>query len=598
MKPAYAFPVCGALLAASLVGVAGDAPGDGPAPGLRFVFDMVHHNPGEPLFETKYNDPQVLRAKGYNGQVIKAFPQAALTYDKLDPSLMPQGSPQRKWAEDYGRFIDGRLAAAKAAGIPVFNFTDVLVVPETLLLKYFEEMTVGSGEITKKLIEENRVEAIHGSMHGTDRRISILKPMTRKVVLAQIDELFTRFPDLSGIFVRFGETYLHDTPFHVGGSPVGGGAEEHRALINLLREEVCVKRGKMVFYRTWGWDGFLTDPAYYASIVDSIEPHPNLLFSIKHSQGDFTRDVPFNKTLGIGRHPQLVEVSCSQGGLYGKNSHPYYMGKGVIDGWSQWNAGMGDTGLRSLVGNPRFAGVWTWTRGDGWAGPYPPNEFWVDLNAFVINRFGRDPRRSEEDIFREYVRDHLKIDAARAAKFRELCLLATRATWHVQESSFHPATSWWCRDDGFTELDLSALVEGGLEEKALLEKTHAISDWKRVEVLAREVGLPDKEDQEFLEVSATYGRIKMEIITEIWKMQMLAAARARTGKPDPVKMAEALKTYDAKWAEWRALKERHACCPSLYNDNKRSFYRVPFAKSLATYRRWVAEGGATPSKDR
>ena len=84
---------------------------------MRFILDMVHHNPGEQLFETKFNDPGVLKQWGYNGQVIKAFPQTALTYEAFDPALVPKGSPERDWADTYGKFVDERFAAAKAAGL-------------------------------------------------------------------------------------------------------------------------------------------------------------------------------------------------------------------------------------------------------------------------------------------------------------------------------------------------------------------------------------------------------------------------------------------------------------------------------------------------
>jgi hypothetical protein len=409
--------------------------------------------------------------------------------------------------------------------------------------------------------------------------------MTQTVIRAQLDELFTRFPDLAGIFVRFGETYLHDTPYHVGGSPVGGGVEEHRALIQLLREEVCVKRNKLVFYRTWGWDGFLTDPKFYCRVTDGIAPHPNLIFSIKHSNGDFTRDVPFNKTLGVGNHPQLVEVSCNQAGLYGKNAWPYYIGQGVIDGWE--TDGAGKRGIRSLVGHKNFAGVWTWTRGDGWRGPYTPNEFWVDLNAYVINRFGQQPDRPEKDIFDEYCREKLKLDEAPTAKLRELCLLATAATYHGQESSLFKSSSWWCRDEYLTALNLQGVVERGLVDKVLQEKAQAVADWKRVEQMAREIKLSNTADQEFLEVSSTYGRIKMAITEQIWRLQILAAQGKKSGKLDKAKMAQAIGTYDGLWNEWRKLKQDHACCPTLYRDDAAVHCGPPFKTVLDSYRKML-----------
>lgn len=559
---------------------------------------MVHHNPGEPPFVTKFNDPAVLKSWGYNGQVIKTFPQTALTYGAFDPELVPPGSPQRAWCDKTGAAVDKKIAEAKAAGLAVFNFTDVLVVPESLLVKYGDEMTVGNGTITKAIIEKNRKEGIHGSLDGTGRRLSVLRPMTQQVMRVQIAELFQRFPDLTGIFIRFGETYLHDTPFHVGGSPVGGGEEEHRVLINLLREEVCVKRGKLLFYRTWGWDGFLTKPAFYRSVTDAIEPHPNLVFSIKHTQGDFTRDVGFNPTLGIGKHRQLVEVSCNQAGLYGKNAWPYYIGKGVIDGWKSWGAGEGDRGLRSLVGNPQFAGVWTWTRGDGWAGPYIPKEFWVDLNAYVINRFGQNPNLSEEEIFNEYARERLKLDGEQAAKFRELCLLATAATYHGQESSLFKSNSWWCRDEYLTAIKLQAVVDGGIAEQVLQEKAKAVADWQRVERMAREISLPNAADQEFLEVSSSYGRVKMAISAEIWTMQILAAQAKKSGSWDIARLSRAIQRYDERWREWRQLKQNHDCCPTLYRDDRAIHWGPPFKHVLDEYRKRCAEAGkpaASPS---
>ena len=558
-----------------------------PRPPLRFILDMVHDNPGEEPFDTKFNDPAVLKTWGYNGQVIKTFPQTALTYESFDPGIVPSGSPERAWVVMQGKLVDGRIAAAKAVGMPVYCFTDMLVIPEKMLLKYLDEIPIGEGALTKEMIDEKRNSAIHGSLSGTKRRISILKPMTQKIVRAQINELFGRFPDINGIFVRFGETYLHDTPFHVGGSPVGGGPDEHQALIKLLREEVCEKRNKLVFYRTWGWDGFLVKPTIYNKITDGIEPHSNLIFSIKHSNGDFTRDVPFNKTLGIGNHAQLVEVSCNQAGLYGKNAWPYYIGAGIIDGWD--TDGPNKVGIQSLVDNKNFVGVWTWTRGDGWKGPYTPNEFWVDLNAYVIMRYGQQPGRSEKAIFEEYCREKLNLDEVQTAKLRELCLLATNATYYGQESALFKSSSWWCRDEYLSAQDFTKLVESGLGEKLLEEKSKAVADWKRVEQLSREVKMPKVVHQEFVEVSSTYGRIKMALTEQIWTMQILFVESKASGNLDKIKMEQAIRSYDTLWDEWSKLKKNHACCPTLYRDDLAVYCGPPFRPFLERYRKMIRQ---------
>lgn len=89
---------------------------------------------------------------------------------------------------------------------------------------------------------------------------------------------------------------------------------KHAELVNMLREEVCVKRNKVVIYRTWdyAWNaerGFLhTKPAYYLGVTRQVEPNPNLYFGIKHTAGDYFRTFPFNPTIGIGNHPQIIEV--------------------------------------------------------------------------------------------------------------------------------------------------------------------------------------------------------------------------------------------------------------------------------------------------
>lgn len=527
---------------------------------------MVHNNPGEPPFQSQFNDPSFLKSWGYTGQAPRTFFQAAITYDHFDRSVLPAGSTERGWSEKLGTRLDALLNAAAAAEIPVYPFTDVLVVPRSLMEKYGSEMRDG-------------------------RNLSILKPRTEEVFRAQIAGIFERFPSLGGLTVRFGETYLQDTPYHVGGSPAAS-IEEHQAMVRVLREEVCVKRNKVVIYRTWeptwGYDGVSlhTNEVAYLELTDPIEPHPNLLFGIKHAGDDFLRKVPFNATLGVGRHRQIVEISCSQAGCYGKNAHPYYLGEGVINGWEEMHP---KKGVRDLVGSPLLGGVWTWSRGDGWAGPYTPNEFWVKLNAWVICQFGQQPNRAESEIFTDYTRNVLKLPPEEALRFRELCLLATSATFHAQQSALFDVSPFWCRDEYLTALDVFPVVNrsyaavGGIPA-LLAEKARAVADWKRVEQLSREIHLADPQDQEFLHVSSTYGRIKIAVIQQIWIIQILA----QSPRLDKEAMRGALAAYDALRAEWQDLKNRYACCPTLYVDDQAVHCGPPLRPLLEHYRRQAA----------
>lgn len=129
-----------------------------------------------------------------------------------------------------------------------------------------------------------------------------------------------------------------------------------------------MKRDKLVFYRTWSFDGFAKDPDYYLEVTDPIAPHPNLVFSVKHTAGDFLRTYAFNPTLTLGSHPQIVEVQC-QREYEGKGAHPDYVLNGVIDGFEEYGSTTGPRGLADIADHPTFQGLWTWSRGEAGAAP-------------------------------------------------------------------------------------------------------------------------------------------------------------------------------------------------------------------------------------
>jgi len=533
---------------------------------LKYNLNMVHHNPGEPPFDTKYNDPGYLLEQGFNGQIPKIFLPCAISYNSYDSELIPVGSKEYSEATAYAKKLDMLIGTAKKEQIPLFPFTDLLVVPKSIQEKYGKEMTADEGEPGESVLG------------GTKLRASILTRRTEEILRAQINAIFERFPDLAGLTTRYGETYLHEFSGYAGGSPAETPVE-HIKLINILREEVCVKRNKRLFYRTWGFGQFHTNPAYYLEVTNTVEPHPNLIFSIKHVQGDFVRLHPFNPCLGRGNHQQIVEISCNPAGLYGKNAHPYYIGKGVIEGWEEF-AWLKNEGpalcLRDLLKCPQFVGIWTWARGDGWAGPYITNELWVDLNIQVINHFYKEPWLSEEVLFDKVASQRFGVGGEDLKKFRELCLLSASAVMHGQTTVHATVRDWWCRDEYLSAIDLKPVVNVGKSREVLDEKAEAVKMWKEIERLAREIHLPNQADQEFMEVSSTYGRIKYEIIELIWKIQLIVAeAEIKSICPDLQEIRSYLDSYEHKWEEWRKLKSEYMCCPTLYRDDHAQFCRFP-----------------------
>lgn len=512
---------------------------------LEYCLNLVHHNPGEPLFMTKYVRPDYLKKIGINGDCPRFYIQCAITYDRFDPGVVPYESATWAWIQRYANNLDHAIQEHEEAGLPLYPFTDLLVVPKEVMEKYGEQMRDENG------------------------KLSIQKPMTQKIIRAQIEEIFRRFPYIDGLTTRFGETYLSDTPFHRGNRPVQN-LDDHVLLINILREEICVKRDKKLFYRTWDFGGLHTDPKAYLEVTGQVEPHPNLVFSIKHSNNDFVRNVPRNRTLGIGDHPQIVEVSLMQAGCYGKGAYPYYIGKGVLHGWTELGP---NQGIDQLAVDGNLVGVFIWPRGDSWAGPYLSNEFWPDLNGYIIREFAKQPTLTDKQIFDKYCEKELKISKEATEKLYELCLLSADATFTGAQSAIIHIRPWWQRDDKLTSIFHLGWWKTGerkvkvdpmdVDHKALLaEKAKSVADWKTIEKLSREINIPNEGDQSYLEVSSTYGRIYFSIIEQIWKLSLLDLNEGDNA--DRGQVREIIAEYDKLWAEWFMLERENPSCATLY----------------------------------
>lgn len=539
---------------------------------LDYVLDMVHNNPGEEATASIYNNPDFVKSRGYNGMVPQWYINCAITYDNFEEGILPEGSEERNWVENQAASIDEKMEACDAAGIDVYAFTDMFVAPKSLWEKYGSEMGV----------QETNLHGYGGSVKNV-RKPNIQFKLIEKLVKLQIEGIFQRFPSLDGLVIRFGETYLHDTPFHMGGNPLRQGEEgikDHVKLLKILREEICVKRNKKLFYRTWDFGWFHTEPAIYEAITNQIAPHENLVFSIKHTKGDFLRTFPFNPTLGIGKHPQIVEVQC-QREYEGKGAHPNYIAEAVINGFEEYAGMDGLNSLNDLKGNPNFKGVWTWSRGGGWKGPYIKNELWSDLNAFVLSEWAKDTTLDEAEIFTKYT-DILKLNEQDASAFREIALLSNRGVFYGRSSMITDINPWWIRDQfmggltapefndqtdeawGKTNKEFFEIVEKGLVDEILEEKAQAIGYWNTIEKLAASITSGDKELREYIGVSSTYGRIKYEIIQQAWIVMLKGLEGEKSGNYDTDVILTASKKYNRLWEEFKLLEEENEQCASIY----------------------------------
>jgi hypothetical protein len=533
---------------------------------LPYVLDMVFNNPGEGKTDSKYIDSGFLKEIGYNGMVPHWYIECGITYDTFEKGILAENSKERNWVLKKQAWIKTKLHEAEKADMPVYAFTDILVLPTVILEKY-------KNEIVREHKSASGFSAIHGKLVP-----DINKPLTQKLIRTQIDELFSTFPELDGLVIRFGETYLFDTPFHSGGSPVKSGGEEgiegHIKLINILKEEICEKRNKKLFYRTWDFGFFHTNPEVFLKITDRIEPHKNLIFSIKYTKGDFHRLLPFNPTVGIGKHQYIVEFQ-GQPEYYGKGAHPAYVFNGLLNGFEEYNQVMkpeDKQGIKDFLNDPKFAGLWTWSRGGGWQGPYISNELWCDVNARTALNWAKDTTLTEAAAL-EKTALQIGVKPESINKFIKLvhlsadgCVRGHCSLIDIPEARFNV---WWLRDHFFSGLAplkpfFNYAINNGKVEDVLAEKKESVSIWKEIVELASEIEMENSDNQEFLKVSAEYGRIKYEIIEKAFTVMLLGFQGDKTGSYDKERINEAIAQYDNLWEEWKELKKNNPSCATIY----------------------------------
>lgn len=528
------------------------------------ILDMVHHNPGEARYETRYNHPGELAKMGYGGKVYSLFesPELAVDWNEVEPGLFPPGSPEESWRQELFHRLKGEFARCRQAGLKVYAMSDLVLLPRKLIAKHPEVADFGN----------------------------VNDPMVAGWLRTLISLIFEQFPEMGGLVVRIGETYLEDAPYHVG--KITDKKDPERTIIplmNLLREEICVKRGRELFFRTWA--SFDEDAEAYQKVGDAVEPHEKLFVCVKHCEADFHRGSfsnPFSKVIGMGRHRQVIEVQCARE-VEGKGAFPNYIAHGVIEGFPE-HAGLRKTGAIASIGDfarrrpDLFAGIWTWSRGGGWDGPYIKNELWCDLNAAVLARWAADPARPEEVVFSEIARERIGLAADSLPAFRELSLRSADAVLLGRTSLVVPIVSpWWLRDEYIGVPELPPLTDDTLLE----EKAESIAHWEKIVELARGISWPDAETGEFAITSAEYGLRLFRIIEAVFH---LAVAEQRD---DPAHAKVWLQRYDEAWQEYERLAANDACS-TLYQRSiiRRLFRKRSSAELAAKWRERLLETNA------
>ncbi len=545
---------CGTILAAAMaLAVHG-------AESRTEVMDMVHHNPGEPFTRTAFTDPGTLASYGYDAMVINefVFPQCAVTFDSFDRRVFPEGSPERAWVMATRDRMREKCRKCHAAGLKCYYFMDIIVFPKRLVELYRDDVC------------------------GPDGRISFSRPLTRKLHRIMLDELFEVVPELDGLVVRTGETYLNNTPYHTGNGPVDyknayeESKEIHAALMNLLRDEVCVKRGKRVYYRTWDFGYFHSRPDYYLDVVGRVRPHEKFIISIKHCAADFFRGIDFNRTLGLGEHPQIVEVQC-QREYEGKGAFPSYIADSVINGFEENEGSPDPHTLRDFAKSPLFAGVWTWSRGGGWGGPCIRNEFWCELNARVMANWANGEQETEEGCFRKAA-EAMGVMPESVDALHHLALLTPKAILRGKSASDAAARNGlpvgWVRDCYLAGINIiigadwlyNRILDGSIEG-ILADRRESVGMWEEIVELAKTVRCRDKADESYILTSSLYGLRLFRMIEAGWDVMATGLKGDMFGHVyDTARLKAAIDRYDRAKAEYMNLPKERPDAATLFTD--------------------------------
>ncbi|MFS4466491.1 hypothetical protein [Maribacter sp. 2210JD10-5] len=529
-----------------------------------YILDAIHENPGEDPPETQFNNPKILAEKGYNGQIINDFisPVTTISYDDFENGVFPTSVDEQQWLTNATNHTEAKIKKAHSAGIDLYYWTDLFVVPTKILDKYKSELARDDG-----------------------KGIDINKPLTQKLLKFMLAKTFERYPELDGLVIRTGEIYTLDTPYHDGGM-LCHSPEDYQVLISLLREEVCVKQNKKIFYRTWGFDGFHTDPEYYLKVTDAIAPHPNLIFSIKHNR--YHRMNPFSSVLTLGKHPQIIEYSC-QRSFEGKGAYPHYVAKGLIEGFEEYRLMPkgANKSLSDIIDYDNIKGLWTWSRGDGWAGPYIKNELWPELNAYVGVQWFKNPQKNEKEFIDAFaISKGLKGEDI--ARFRKIAWRSADAVLRGREKyvgetelSYDSPGRLYIRDE-YMEGDggnfgplRDMIIEKNDVAAALNEKAEGIKIWKEIVTTAKTLETDDTALKEFLVTSCKYGLLKYQIVEQFWTVSLLGRQEELTGKSHKKRIIAALKKYDQLWQEWETLVNQSPSAATIFNDVGFTCYLVP-----------------------
>ncbi len=311
---------------------------------------------------------------GFNGMVLGESLHL-VTLERL--KIYGDDSPFRLRAEEFSRYYRKMLAAAATLDLSWYVYSDEYI--------YNEEIEKWMGA---PCFENPRLWEYYQERYR---------------------ELLTKYPEVSGIMIRYGE--LREYCGYKGLSfkrPLCSCRKcmeldqeaRLRMLVEKTQQVVNGEFSKEVIFRTWRpcLGNIHNDPDLYVKAFDGLEPK-GLVLSMKDTMSDFWFYQPFNPNFGAGKISQMAEFDWSRD----------YEGRGLFpcvtaDWWSRSFRNVRDKGVDS---------VWVWLNESG-----NPNGVngqpllftyfkgftkWVEANIFLCSRLALNPDENPSDILKDWV---------------------------------------------------------------------------------------------------------------------------------------------------------------------------------------------------
>ncbi len=355
-------------------------------------------NPGEPPVQTRYQDPAELKALGYNGLVI--YESTALS--GIASAEAVGSDEMRRWIKARIDHISRTIDRAKGAGLSVYLSYDVLVLPADVVDRNV------SGLCCK----------------GRPQTLCPASEQASVLSAEALRSLLTRWPQVAGVVLRFGDTDAQRLPHLLGNDLYTphcprcsqlGRADRALSSIRRFHQLVVEDMDRRLIVRAWNVrpGGMHDTPELARRIAQGLPGEPKddrLVLSFKFTQTDFWRYQRWNpSSLVCGDRPILYELQCQR----------EFEGKGGIPNWQAplWRDGCPEVrdlpdevhGLAQASKCVNLAGLWAWVRGGGWGGPFVKSEQWIDANVFAVPVLADDPCADLAALGERWVKERLGV---------------------------------------------------------------------------------------------------------------------------------------------------------------------------------------------